>query len=93
MRQIHTNPAFCILILKFKLHPQSCNRASLNLALDNDEHMTRTAPHSKRMQVFPTPLTTVVKQKKRQRKAAEGEVIIKWNVFIPFASSNSRGTF
>jgi hypothetical protein len=42
------------------------------------------------MEGFPTPLTTVVRRKKR---ASDGEVIIKWNVFSPFASSNSRGTF
>jgi hypothetical protein len=57
--------------------------------------MPSAAPYSKRREVFPTPLTAVVRRKRKQKKRrdADGEVIIKWNVFSPFASSNSRGTF
>jgi hypothetical protein len=32
----------------------------------------------------PTPLTAVVRRK-RKRRTADGEVIIKWNAFSPFA--------
>jgi hypothetical protein len=43
-------------------------------------------------ELSPPPLTAVVRRK-RKRRAADGEVIIKWNAFSPFASSNTRGTF
>jgi hypothetical protein len=56
--------------------------------VDNAKHKTFIGT-----ELFTTPLTAVVGRKRKKKKTADGEMIIKWNVFSPFASSNSRGTF
>ena len=59
--------------------------------MDSVRH-TSCPPCYKWAEFSPAPLTAVVRRKRKSR-TADGEVIIKWNAFSPFASSNTRGTF